>query len=200
MSAPDDPSAVGLRERKKARTRAAIQRAALRLFREQGYQATTVEQIAAAADISPSTFFRYFPTKEAVVLQDEYDPMIIEAFKSVPPDLSPIAALRRAFGEVFAQLPEESLERARDRTELIRTVPELRSAMLEEFARNVQMIAELVAERVGRRPDDLAVRTLAGAMVGAVMAAMLSWVEGSGKEFQELLDSAMAQLEAGLPL
>jgi AcrR family transcriptional regulator len=200
LSAPDDPSAVGLRERKKARTRAAIQRHALRLFREQGYQTTTVEQIAAAADISPSTFFRYFPTKEAVVLQDEYDPMIIEAFKSVPPDLSPIAALRRAIGQVFSQLPEESLERVRDRTELIRTVPELRAAMLEEFARNVQMIAELVAERVGRRPDDLAVRTLAGALVGAVMAAMLSWVEGSGRDFQELLDSAVAQLEAGLPL
>jgi AcrR family transcriptional regulator len=200
LSAPDDPSAVGLRERKKARTRAAIQRHALRLFRERGYQATTVEQIAAAADISPSTFFRYFPTKEAVVLQDEYDPMIIEAFKAVPPDVPPIAALRRAIGQVFSQLPEEALERARDRTELIRTVPELRAAMLEEFARNVQMIAELVAERVGRRPDDLAVRTLAGALIGAVMAAMLSWVEGSGRDFQELLDSAVAHVEAGLPL
>jgi AcrR family transcriptional regulator len=200
LSAPDDPSAVGLRERKKARTREAIQRHALRLFRERGYQATTVEQIAEAADISPSTFFRYFPTKEAVVLQDEYDPMIIEAFKAVPPDVGPIAALRRAIGQVFAQLPEESLEQQRERMELARTVPELRAAMLEEFARNVQMIAELVAERAGRRPDELAVRTLAGALVGAVMAAMLSWVEDSGKEFPELLDSAMAQLEAGLPL
>jgi AcrR family transcriptional regulator len=200
LSAPDDPSAVGLRERKKARTRAAIQRAALRLFREQGYQATTVEQVAEAADISPSTFFRYFPTKEAVVFQDEYDPMIIEAFKAVPPDVPPIAALRRAFGQVFSQLPEEALEQLRDRTELIRTVPELRSAMMEEFARNVQLVAELLAERTGRRPEDLAVRTFAGALVGAVMAAMLSWVEGSGRDFQELLDRAVSQLEAGLPL
>jgi AcrR family transcriptional regulator len=70
---PDTARPVGLRERKKARTRAAIREHALRLFREQGYSVTTIEQIAAAAEISPATFFRYFPTKEDVVLQDDFD-------------------------------------------------------------------------------------------------------------------------------
>ena len=71
---------ASLRERKKARTRASLREHALRLFREQGYQATTVEQIAAAAEVSPSTFFRYFPTKEDLVLQDDMDTRLLDAF------------------------------------------------------------------------------------------------------------------------
>src|SRR6201999_2191851 len=92
---------AGLRERKKARTRASLREHALRLFREQGYQATTVEQIAAAAEVSPSTFFRYFPTKEDVVLQDDMDSRMIEALARQPADLAPIAAVRAALQQAW---------------------------------------------------------------------------------------------------
>ena len=98
-----DAGRVSLRERKKARTRAAIREHALRLFREQGYQATTVEQIAAAAEVSPSTFFRYFPTKEDVVLQDDMDIRMIDALEQQPPELGPVAAVRAAVRQVFAR-------------------------------------------------------------------------------------------------
>ena len=74
------PIARGLRERKKLKTKEAIQREALRLFQEQGYDETTIEQIAEAVEISPSTFFNYFPTKEDVVIQDPYDPLFISSF------------------------------------------------------------------------------------------------------------------------
>ena len=87
---------MGLRERKKAKTKAAIQQHALRLFREQGYNATTVEQIAEAAEISTGTFFRYFPNKEDGVLSDIYAPLLAEALAAQPGHLSPIQCLRNA--------------------------------------------------------------------------------------------------------
>src|SRR5277367_873209 len=122
-----DAGRVSLRERKKARTRAALREHALRLFREQGYQATTVEQIAAAAEVSPSTFFRYFPTKEDVVLQDDLDVRMVEAFERQPAELSAIAAIRAAVREALASYTPADLALILETTELTRTVPEIRA-------------------------------------------------------------------------
>jgi AcrR family transcriptional regulator len=197
----DDRPPIGLRERKKAKTRAAIQQHALRLFREQGYDATTVEQIAAAAEISPSTFFRYFPTKEDVVLYDVLDPPALAAFRAQPAELSPIQALRGAMWAVFADLPAGEMAMQRERAALIRSVPELRARMLEEFARNLQLIAEIVAERVGRPADDLAVRTLAGAVIGVGISAIYAAGElGTTEDYLARMDAGLRHLEAGLPL
>jgi AcrR family transcriptional regulator len=199
LSEADQP-AVGLRERKKARTKAAIREHAMRLFREQGYQATTVEQIAEAAEVSPSTFFRYFPTKEDVVLTDDYDPLIIAAFKAQPAELSPVAALRAAMREVFAGLPAEQVELERERQALIMSEPELRAAMLDGLRATIQLIGDVMAERVGRRPDEFAVRAYAGAVFGVVLAAMLTVAEDPGADMLASLDAGLALLDAGLPL
>lgn len=190
----------GLRERKKAKTRAAIQHHAFRLFREQGYEATTVNQIADAAEISPSTFFRYFPTKEDVVLYDAIDPVAFAAFAAQPPELSPIAALRCALREVFATLSPEDLEEQRQRGLLIFAVPELRSRMLVEVLKAGQVLAEIVAKRVGRSADDIAVRTFVGAILGAVVGAMAPYVDAPAVDLLAVMDEGLAQLEQGLPL
>jgi len=193
----------GLRERKKARTRAAIREHALRLFREQGYDATTVDQIAEAADVSPSTFFRYFPTKEDVVLQDDLDLLAIGAFEAQPADLSPIAAFRAAARDAFGALGEEELARLRETTELSLTIPEVRAAAMDELTRTIDLIAGALARRVGRDPGDFAVRNFAGAVVGVIMAANMPWEElakEGGADMFERIDAALAHLEAGLPL
>ncbi len=194
----------GLRERKKARTRAAIREHALRLFGEQGYDATTVEQIADAAEVSPSTFFRYFPTKEDVVLQDEIDILAIEAFERQPAGLSPIAAFRAAATETFAALSPDEIARFAETTSLTLSVPEVRARAVDEFARTIDVIAAATARRTGRDAGDLAVRNLAGAVVGVIMAATMPWTDWThdhaGTDLFDRIDAALAHLEAGLPL
>ena len=194
----------GLRERKKARTRAAIREHALRLFRENGYQRTTVEQIAAAAEVSPSTFFRYFPTKEDIVLQDDMDTRMIEAFERQPSDLSPLSAVRAAVREMFGSYTQADLDTLGETTALTLTVPEVRARAMDEFARTIGVIAEALAKRSGRPADDLAVRTAAGAIIGVIMATTMPWEtwpeRGGFEDMFGRIDEALALLEAGLPL
>jgi AcrR family transcriptional regulator len=160
---------AGLRERKKARTRAEIRLHALRLFREQGYHETTTEQIAAAAGISPATFFRYFATKEWTVLSEDLEPTMLAALAEQPADLPVLSALHRAITCGLARL-----ERAEEyeREELIAAVPELRAAQLDEIGRTVERLASAAAARLRRPPGDLESRVFAGALTGAVLAAL----------------------------
>jgi AcrR family transcriptional regulator len=194
----------GLRERKKAKTRASIREHALRLFREQGYQATTVEQIAAAAEVSPSTFFRYFPTKEDVVLQDDMDTRMIEALDRQPAGLGPLSAVRAAVREVWASYSAADIEVISQTTALTMTVPEIRARALDEFARTINVIGEAVARRAGRPADDLAVRVMAGAIVGVIMSITIPWEGWSDLQTMEdafgRIEQGLALLEAGLPL
>jgi len=195
----------GLRERKKARTRAAIREHALRLIRENGYQQTTVEKIAEAAEVSPSTFFRYFPTKEDVILQDDMDTRMIEALEQQPPELGPIAAVRAATRQVFASYTEADLDVIRQTTALTMTVPEVRARAMDEFTRTIAVISEALAKRAGRPADDLAVRAAAGAIIGVIMSITMPWTGWSSdrqniEDMFQRIDQALALLEAGLPL
>ncbi len=201
---PLSPPQAGLRERKKARTRASLREHALRLFREKGYQNTTVEQIAAAAEVSPSTFFRYFPTKEDLVLQDDMDVRMIEALEQQPPDLGPVAAVRAASRQMFDSYTAADMDILHETIRLTLTVPEIRARAMDEFARTITVVAEAVAKRAGRSPDDLAVRAAAGAVVGVIMSVTMPWEGWTERNSVEdtfgRIDEALGLLEAGLPL
>jgi AcrR family transcriptional regulator len=198
LSPPVELPTPGLRERKKERTRETIRAHALHLFVTQGYQATTVQQIIDDVEVSESTFFRYFPTKGDVVLTDDFDPIIVAAFLRQPQDLGPIEALRRAFNETFGELTAEQLVEQQDRMHLILSVPELRASMLDQFGQAMRLLAGAIAERTQRRPDDMEVLTIAGAVVGVAMAVMFVMIDDPTADLRVLLDQGMARLQSGL--
>jgi AcrR family transcriptional regulator len=198
MTTPSSDQRLGLRERKKLKTRKAIQENAFRLFAEQGYEATTVEQIAEAAEVSPSTFFRYFPTKEDVVLEDDYDPLIFEILLGQPAGLSPLEAVRRTTVSLIRMMSPEEQQAIYQRVKLSMDVPALRARQWESFEQGGQVIASALARRTGRPDDDFELRALTMALMGAQMIALLHWAETGGTaDFAGLLDKALAILARG---
>ena len=173
---------LGLRERKKIKTRQAIRAAAYRLFQEQGYDATTVEQIAVAAEVSPSTFFRYFPTKEDVVLTDEYDPLMEAALRARPADEPVVGSVREAATVLVRELVEEPgiREEMLQRLDLVLQVPAIRARMGENIQATCDLLAQCLARRSGRTDPDLETRVLVGAMLGGWQQAMLHWAADGG--------------------
>ena len=188
---------IGLRERKKLKTREAIQRTAMRLFEKQGYEETTIEEIAAAAEISPSTFFNYFPSKEDVVLFDAYDPMAIQMFRDLPKDEPLNVGLRKVLEALSAALErDEQVIFARGR--LFLEVPELRARVWDEVERTQLLITQVLAERTGRRPDDFELRVIARILIAALFEATLEWMRTDGRQgLVELFNRAIDVVESG---
>ena len=193
-------SSPGLRERKKQKTRWAIQEHAMRLFAQQGYDETTVEQIAAAAEISPSTFFRYFKTKEDVVVQDRYDDLIVEKIIAAPADLSPAGTIRWAFREMFSGLDVGEIEDGMARGRLILDNQAVRSRSLQNMLAVTGGMAAAVATRMGRPADDFRVRALCGACLGAMVECIMSWMAEGGQiiDLAKAVDEALDVVEHGI--
>ncbi|MGW5387233.1 TetR/AcrR family transcriptional regulator [Nocardia sp. NPDC003963] len=192
-------STGGLRELKKKRTREAIQDHALRLYREQGYANTTLEEVAAAAEVSPSTLFRYFPTKPDTVLFDRVDPLFIEKFLAEPADVPLLEAARNALLAILdsADMDMDAVETTRMR--LIASVPELRVAVAHKIETDLPPFLEAVARRTGREPDDPQVRYWLGAVAGVALMAYLRAVD-SDQDIYAVVREALEFLENGMPL
>ena len=186
---------LSLRERKKLETRLAIQDQALRLFVANGYDGTTVDQVAEAAGVSPATFFRYFPTKEDAVLFDSLDPVMIEILMAQPASMRPLAALRSTLTQMLAQISPEERERELTRQRLVSSVPELRARQLDAMAQGIGMLADAMAEREGLEQGHPRSRAWAGAVVGVIMAMYLADPAAS---FLDKIDGSLSLLEEGL--
>ncbi len=183
--------------RKRVTSRAELEQAAFALFAAQGFEATTVDEIAAAAGIGRRTFFRYFPSKNDVpwgAFEEELERMRVR-LKACPPQVPLMDAIRIALIDFNRIAPgQEPLHRRR--MELILRVPTLLAHSTLRFAAWREVVAEFVAERAGRRPDDLAAQAIAHAVLGVSVAAYEHWLDDPGADLGTLLDDAMRQLGA----
>lgn len=197
MNAMDAEATVGLRERKKARTRAEIRQQALRLFVAQGYEATTVQQIADAAEVSLSTLFRYFPTKARLTLPFDLETLIRDAFRALGPDASVFAAIHAAMRASFDDLAIVENGRSGD-IHAATTLVQAREALLGEATGAVGLFAELIAERWGRDPHDTAVQAAAGGVVGVGIAAWTADRDLGREAALRILETGLRGLESGI--
>ncbi len=193
----------GLRERKKRQRRAAIGRAALRLFAARGFHATTVADVAAAADVSPRTVFAYFPTKEDLLFADSAEMLegLATRLDRRPAGESAGQALRAWVGELVER---EETEEARCRRGIIDAEVDLRAherLLLDEVA---GILTVALARDLETAPDDVAAQMAGAAAVGALAAIGRSadahdgTIEERRRDALALVDQAMAFVDGGV--
>jgi AcrR family transcriptional regulator len=187
----------GLRERKKQRTREQIVEAAFGLFAERGFQATTVADIAAAADIAPRTFFAYFPSKEAVVFHD-FDGLFAslqETIESRPEAETAIDALRRWLENSLPREHEESSD-AVLRKRMCMAEPQLAAHQQHLLSKLEDLLRVGVARDLGTDPDALRPKLVAAAAVAAL--ASIDNERHSKADSMALLDETLVFLRGGV--
>ncbi|MGH8989969.1 MAG: TetR family transcriptional regulator [Acidimicrobiia bacterium] len=195
------PPPEGLRERHRRRTEALLEEEALRLFEERGFDLVTVDDISAAADVSRRTFFRYFATKEDVVLADQPRRLeeLREALAVRPADEPPLRALRQAM-LYLASHHQEDKERLLRRAKLMRATPSLQIRAMGTQRAWEQAVTDMMAERLGVDPAvDLRPGVIASATLASLRTAISMWVTGNGRgDLVALVGEALDLLDGGL--
>src|SRR5512142_2753850 len=206
---PAGETRASLRERKKLATRRSLRRAALDLVTDRGFAHVTVEDIAAAADVSPRTFFNYFPTKEAALFGADPDRIAVlrERVARLAPGEPALTALHLVMVDDARAVADELGELGGDpagwlrRMKSAHTDPQLRAARAAQMAMVERAIAEGLAERLGTDPERDPYPGLLAATAAGVFRASISFWAGSGGTvpLEHLIDQAFGALADGLP-
>lgn len=176
---------------KRERTKAQLQTIAVRLFRLHGYEATTVEQIAAEAGVSAMTFFRHFPSKSSVLFDDPYDPLIGAAVAEQPAALPPLERARRGLAQAWAKLPEPDRDDTWERVKIVDAHPSLRARMWE----NNQVTHQIIVDALrSTGTSSLDAEVAAGACLGAITAALFEWARTDTGGLGDRIGAALNQL------
>ncbi len=191
----------GLRERKRLAAMQRIQAVALALFEEHGFTAVTVERIADAADVSPSSVYRYFGTKEQIVLWDDYDPIWEATISSELPGTSPFDAVRHAIEALASGALQSDEALLRRRVTLIMEEPSIEAASALGWYRAAEALGTAIAARLGREHGDLGIQLFSHAIVGAVTGGIHHWYEsGFTTPLQHIFEQGLASFEHGFDL
>jgi AcrR family transcriptional regulator len=189
------------RDRRRTKLAAQIERVALSLFVKRGIGAVTVDEIADAADISRRTFFRYFASKEDLLLGDRqrYDDSLARTLAEEQPSPSAVCMLRDILVEMSREVEAEA-DIARLRLELFRKFPEEMSGAFEQQRAWNSTFTEMVAERMGLdHSHDMRPALIVGVMMSAGNVALHNWfVRGAKQPLHELVEAALDQTIAGL--
>jgi TetR/AcrR family transcriptional regulator, regulator of mycofactocin system len=183
--------------RRRVTSRDDLEKAAFELFGRQGFDRTTVDDIASAAGIGRRTFFRYFPSKNDVPwgnFEAELERMRTR-LKACPEKTPLMDAIRAAIVD-FNRIAPEQVPLHRRRMELILRTPALQAHSTLRYAAWREVIAEFAGERLGQPPDALAPRTIAYVALGAAVAAYEQWLETADSRLGDLLDRSMRELAA----
>lgn len=191
----------GRRERKKLQTRDALEAAALRLFEEKGYDDTTVEEIAEAADVAVRTFFRYFQSKQHVLFGDvanDISGRLRNALAAQPAALNPVDAVGGALARLELE-DEDDRRQVTSRIRLVEKVPELGGTYHMLFQELHDVIAEFTAVRTGDSPRALYPQLLGSAATGSIKAALCVLESDPGiPDISAVLAEGYAMLTVGL--
>jgi AcrR family transcriptional regulator len=194
-------TALGLRERKKLKTRLALSEIAMELFARKGVDATTVEEICEQAEVSPSTFFRYFPTKEAAVFPAEERRIeVVEAELRSRPEGEPLHATIRRAVLALVDFDLENKKDFRGRLELMNREPAIAAYAMEVQRRSAERFTAIFADLLGVDPrTDLRPGLVVATAMAAVNSAWRAWACGeAGGDLRELIGCALDVLDEGL--
>jgi AcrR family transcriptional regulator len=192
---------LGLRERKRLAAMRRVQQVALDLFDQHGFGEVTIEQVAAAAEVSASSIYRYFGTKEQLVLWDEYDPAILRGVVEELHDHPPLEAVRRVIGALVEQVLAREEPRIRRRLRYAVEEPSVHAASALQSFELAELLAGLVGARLERDADDLDVQLFAHALVGGLTGGLHHWYEhGFATPFTTVIDRVFASMERGFEL
>jgi AcrR family transcriptional regulator len=190
-----------LRERKRLAAMHRIQTVALELFEAEGFDAVTVEHIADVAEVSPSSIYRWFGTKESIVIWDEFDPQTVAAIDAAMTTAAgPLDALRQVVKAILAAL-EGDQDRVRRRTELAFANPTVEAASIRETYEMANLIAAVLRAHVGEDIDDLDLQVFAHAFVGALLGGLRHWHDsGYTTSLDRVIETPLRILERGAGL